>query len=420
MVGGCVRDYIMGRIPFDWDITTSAKPEEVKALFDRTYDTGIEHGTVTILMNQQSFEVTTYRIEGEYKDFRRPTEVFFTKEITKDLSRRDFTMNAIAYHPQEGFVDPFDGRKDIKAGIIRCVRNPQERFTEDALRILRALRFSAQLNFEIEKQTIEAIKQCGPLIGHVSSERIREELNKLLLSDHVMKFLLMEELDILTYILPEFKKCLKTVQNNPHHVYNVGIHALKSVEAVDKSLFLRWTMLLHDIAKPLCKTTDDQGIDHFHGHGKKGEQLAKTILKRLKFDNETIRKVSILILWHDTRIDLQSKSVRRVLYQLGEELFLSLLKVQEADIKAQSPQFYQMKQEKLDKVTKIYQHIKQNNDCFSKKDLAVNGKDLMDLGMTQGKQVGVLLEELMNAVLEDPRLNEKEKLLLLAQKKMQD
>ena len=244
IVGGCVRDILMDRIPSDWDITTSAKPEEVKRIFPRTYDTGIVHGTVTVVMNKSHFEITTYRIEGIYEDYRRPKEVSFTNNLEEDLSRRDFTMNAIVYHPQEGFIDPMGGIIDIENKIIRCVGDPSKRFEEDALRMLRGIRFSSQLNFNIEEETYNAIKDNAALISYISAERIKEELDKMLMGDFTDKLVLLYETGILKYILPELHKCFKTEQNHPHHVDNVGIHTLKSVEAVDKILNLKWVMLI--------------------------------------------------------------------------------------------------------------------------------------------------------------------------------
>ncbi|NLK22036.1 MAG: CCA tRNA nucleotidyltransferase [Epulopiscium sp.] len=418
IVGGCVRDILMNRTPHDWDITTSAKPEEVKSMFKKTYDTGIAHGTVTVILNEKHFEITTYRIEGFYEDHRRPKEVAFTKDLSKDLSRRDFTMNAVAYHPKEGFIDPMGGIEDIKKEKIRCVGNPDRRFEEDALRMLRGIRFSSQLNFDIEGNTLSAIKNNSYLISHISSERVREELDKILLSDSVRKFILLYDTGILKYILKEVEECFKTEQNHPHHGDNVGIHTLKSVEAVDKILSLRWTMLLHDIGKPEHKTTDDKGIDHFYGHVEKSVVLAEKIMDRLKFDKKSSKHILQLIKWHDERIEEDKKSIKGVLHKIGEDAFLDLLKVQLADSKAQNPKFYKEKEERLKSLYEIYKEVKQNKECFSLKELAINGEDLIKLGIKKGKTIGETLEYLLEMVIKNPGLNTKEQLLSYGREKM--
>ncbi|NLM48980.1 MAG: CCA tRNA nucleotidyltransferase [Epulopiscium sp.] len=412
IVGGCVRDLLMGRIPNDWDITTSAKPEEVKKIFPKTYDTGIAHGTVTVILNGAHFEITTYRIEGKYEDYRRPKEVTFTRNLEEDLSRRDFTMNAIVYHPQEGFMDPVEGIKDIKNKMIRCVGEPSKRFEEDALRMLRAIRFSAQLDFEIEEKTLEAIKGHAALITHISAERIKDELDKMLMASYTDRLILLYETGLLKYILPELDKCFAVEQNHPHHVDNVGIHTLKSVGLVDKNLNLRWTMLLHDIGKANCKETDEKGIDHFHGHVRESVRLTKDIVKRLKFDKKSSSHIIKLIDWHDERIKKDKRAVKEVLSQIGEEAFLDLLKVQLADSRAQNPKYIKEKEEQLQSLYEVYKEIKENNECFLIKDLAVNGEDLIRLGIKEGKEIGELLKQLLELVIENPDQNNKESLLL--------
>ena len=294
-VGGCVRDSILGRKPDDWEITTSAKPEQVKALFRRTVDTGLQHGTVTVMIDKEGFEVTTYRVDGEYEDGRHPKEVTFTASLEEDLKRRDFTINAMAYNTSSGLVDMFGGLEDIKKKIIRCVGNPLERFTEDALRIMRAVRFSAQLGFEIEKETKAALSVIAPNLKNVSAERIETELVKLLVSPHPDYLRTAWETGITKEFLPEFDACMNTEQNTPHHCWTVGEHTLHSLLNVPCDKVLRLTMLLHDIGKPKVKTTDENGRDHFKTHGSVGEKMAKEILRRLKFDNDTIRKVSHLV-----------------------------------------------------------------------------------------------------------------------------
>ena len=257
VVGGCVRDSMLNRVPGDWDITTSALPEQVKELFHRTVDTGIQHGTVTVMMDKEGFEVTTYRVDGEYHDGRHPDAVTFTRSLEEDLKRRDFTINAMAYHPEHGLVDLFGGMEDIDQKIIRCVGNPVERFTEDALRMLRAVRFSAQLGFTVEENTKAALARMAGNLEHVSAERIQTELVKLLVSDHPDYLRTAWETGLTREFLPEFDACMETKQNTPHHCYTVGEHILKSLTEIENDRLLRITMLLHDIAKPVVKKTDE-------------------------------------------------------------------------------------------------------------------------------------------------------------------
>ena len=413
-VGGCVRDTILNRDPGDWDITTSANPEEVKKLFRRTIDTGIEHGTVTVMMNKEGFEVTTYRIDGEYEDNRHPKNVEFTTNLVEDLKRRDFTINAMAYNDRNGLVDVFGGLDDLKEKVIKCVGNPEDRFDEDALRILRAVRFSAQLGFRIEENTTKAIAKKAEKLKNISAERIRVELNKLLLSDEPSKLFIAYETGITKIIFPEFDAMLNTNQNNPHHCYNVGIHALKAVEEVGKDHILRWTMLLHDIAKPLVRTTSTDGIDHFYGHVEKSASLAKLILRRLKFDNDTTNKVVRLIRYHDYQFHLTSTDMRHAIYTIGEDIMEYLFEVKKADILAQNPKTHQDKLTHLEEAQKIYHRIKANKDCVNLKSLAINGSDLLQLGFKPGKIMGDVLNQLLKRVLEEPSMNNREQLLELA------
>ncbi len=411
IVGGCVRDSLMGRVPCDWDITTSATPEEVKALFLRTYDTGLKHGTVTVHIDKTNFEVTTYRIEEDYQDYRRPSEVKYTKNIEDDLQRRDFTMNAIAYRPSVGFIDPFNGRIDIENELIRCVGTADERFKEDALRLLRAVRFACQLNFGIEEKTYKAIDRNIKLISKISKERIREELNKLLLSNNSEKLLIMHEIGMLQEILPEFDNCFNIEQTHTYHIYDVGRHSLVAVKNIEKDLALKWTMLLHDIGKPLCKTTDCKGIDRFYNHGEKSVALADQILKRLKFDNKTRVKIKRLIKWHDRPILPTHKAVRRAIKAVGNDIFLNLLKVKESDIRAQNPEFEPQRVEDLKQIERIYYEIQQDKQCVTLSDLAISGKDLIDIGVPQGREIGNMLNRLLDVVIDNPKDNKKERLL---------
>ena len=299
VVGGCVRDSILGRVPQDWDVTTSAKPMEVKALFKRTIDTGIQHGTVTVMIGSVGYEVTTYRIDGEYEDSRHPKEVIFTPSLEEDLKRRDFTINAMAYNEREGLVDLFGGMEDIDRKMIRCVGDPMARFGEDALRIMRAVRFSAQLGYEIDEGTKEAIRKLAPNLRNISAERIHAELVKLVTSDHPEYLRIAYETGITAVVFPEFDDMMQTPQKHPHHCYNVGDHTLVSMTKVPADKVLRLTMLFHDLGKPACLTVDEDGTTHFHGHPAVSEKLARAIMTRLRFDNDTLNLVCKLVKHHD-------------------------------------------------------------------------------------------------------------------------
>lgn len=410
-VGGCVRDSILGKEPKDWDITTNAMPTETKALFARTIDTGIVHGTVTILLDHTGYEVTTYRVDGEYEDGRHPKQVSFTASLAEDLRRRDFTINAMAYSDEEGLVDLFGGINDLEQGIIRCVGMATERFTEDALRMMRAIRFSAQLGFELEAETMQAIRTLAPTIRKISAERIQMELIKTLVSDHPQHMRLLYELGLSAYFLPEFDRMMETGQVNPHHCYSVGEHTIHALSQVLPDKVLRLTMLLHDVAKPACKTSDEAGIDHFYGHPKLGAEMAKQILRRLKLDNDTIRRVSSLILWHDDNPPLTARAVRRAVVRVGIEQFPDLFAVKRADVLAQSDYKRDEKLLYIDDYERIYQEIRRQQQCLCIRDLAVDGKDLMEAGITQGKEIGETLKRLLELVLEDPKKNTKEYLL---------
>lgn len=414
-VGGCVRDSLLGRNPSDWDITTAARPEQVKALFSHTIDTGIQHGTVTVMLEHVGYEVTTYRIDGEYEDSRHPKEVIFTPLLTEDLKRRDFTINAMAWNPRAGIIDEFGGMEDLDEGIIRCVGSPEERFSEDALRMMRAVRFSAQLGYEIEPATKAAIRKLASNLKHVSAERIQVELVKLVESMHPDYLRVAYETGITKVVLPEFDRCMETEQHNPHHCYTVGEHILHSMLAISSNRYLRLAMLLHDIAKPEKKRTDEQGIDHFHGHQEASAEMAKTILRRLKFDNETIRIVSKLISFHDYRFPAERRSVRRAVWKVGEDLFPMLLQVKAADTMAQSLFEREEKLEWIARVEELYQEILKDKECLSLKDLAVTGRDLIQAGCAPGPELGRILNEMLQDVLEHPEHNTKEYLLQFPQ-----
>lgn len=413
-VGGCVRDSILGRVPDDWDITTSATPLETKALFPRTFDTGIEHGTITVLIDKDAFEVTTYRVDGKYEDSRHPSEVTFTRSLKEDLLRRDFTINAMAYNDEEGLVDIFGGMQDLENKIIRCVGNAKARFGEDALRILRAVRFAAQLGFSIESETQAGISELAPTLSNISAERIQVELVKMLISKNPGLLQMAYELGITKVILPEFDEMMATAQETPHHKYSVGEHTLKTIEFVPEDKMLRLTMLFHDIGKPLMKTFDENKRAHFKMHDIKGAEMTKQILRRLKFDNDTTNKVVKLVQYHDYRMPAEPKNVRRAMNKIGEELFPYYLEVRKADTLAQSEYKKEEKLQNIEDVKRCYEAILEKEECVSLKTLAVTGTDLIEAGFEPGKEIGEVLGNLLEIVLENPEYNTKEQLLKMA------
>lgn len=427
VVGGCVRDMVLGREPEDWDITTSATPYEVKNIFRRTVDTGIQHGTVTILLDKDHYEVTTYRLDGIYEDNRHPKEVFFTANLTEDLKRRDFTINAMAYNEQEGFIDLFGGMEDLKNGFIRCVGSAEDRLQEDALRILRAVRFSAQLGFTIEPITKKAVKEKVELLRNISAERIRVELNKLLLSNHPDRLRILYEVGITRVILPEFDTMMTTEQKNIHHIYTVGEHTIRAVDAVAGKLeedrftlrergILRWTMLLHDIEKPNTISLGKDGQNHFYGHQEKGANTAKNILKRLKTDNDTLEAVVHLIRWHDYRFVLTPAGIRKAASKIGKDYMELLFEVNRADTSAKNPERNGEKYEKLEMAKRLYFDVLSQGECVNLKELNINGKDLIGEGFQPGRDLGDILNRLLAAVIEEPKLNQRDILLALAKK----
>lgn len=413
-VGGCVRDTLLGRTPQDWDITTSARPEVVKSMFCHTIDTGIQHGTVTVMLDHVGYEVTTYRIDGEYEDNRHPKEVIFTGNLVEDLKRRDFTINAMAYNDESGLVDAFDGEKDLEAGIIRCVGMPHDRFGEDALRMLRAVRFAAQLGFVIEQETLTAIADLAENLRNVSAERIQMELVKLLTSAHPEEMRTVYETGLSRIFMPEFDLMMQTEQHNKHHCYSVGEHTLHALMHVEADKVLRLTMLLHDVAKPACLTTDEAGQNHFKGHPALGADMAKTILHRLKFDNATTEQVCRLVRYHDDRPMLSERTVRRAMSRIGVENMPALFAVKRADALGQSMYHRQEKLDYVDTYERLFHEITDAQQCVQKKDLAVNGSDLISMGMKPGKEIGGVLQELFEQVLDEPELNQKDKLMELA------
>jgi len=416
VVGGCVRDSLLNKTPKDWDITTKAKPEEVIKSFDKVVLTGLKHGTVTVIVNKNGYEVTTYRTDGEYEDNRHPKEVQFVNNLKEDLARRDFTINAMAYNEKDGLVDCFSGIQDLNDKIIKTVGEPKKRFNEDGLRMLRAIRFSAQLNFEIDESVLYTIKELKDNIENISKERIREEFNKILISNP-KKIEILKECEILEYIIPVISSVYNFNQNNPYHIYDLYNHIIVATEAMEPIIHLRLTMLLHDLGKIKTKTTDENGISHYYAHAKESVEMARNILKDLRYDNDTINKVLTLIQYHDCI--LKSKlSVKKMLNKIGENGLRDLIKVQKADIQAQNPVYAEERLLRLITVQNELNLILAQNECFKSKDLKINGEDLIIIGFNKGKKIGEVLKYLLDLVIEDPGLNRREELIKLAKEKL--
>ena len=413
-VGGCVRDSLLGREPKDWDICTSAKPDEMLACFEnyRVIPTGLKHGTITVLVGDTPFEVTTYRIDGEYSDNRRPDNVTFTASLKEDLGRRDFTVNAMAYSPTLGLADPFGGVKDLQNKLIRCVGDPVLRFNEDGLRILRAVRFAAVLGFDVHPSTEDAINDNLHLLDNISKERIAAELNKILLGN-VPDFNPALFLTCVCAIVPEFKPCVGFQQNNPYHIYDVAWHTLYAVGHAPKDLHVRLALLLHDIGKPRCYTEDERG-GHFYGHQKVSADMAREILTDLKYDNNTIDTVTKLVTHHMADIAPAKASVKRWLNKLGEALLRKLIHVIRADAMTHSDLGLREYLDKLAEVERLLEEVIAEDACFTLKDLAVNGDDIMALGVSEGKEVGVILNRLLEAVMDGRTENTREALIVRA------
>lgn len=411
VAGGAVRDLLMNHTPNDYDIATDAKPEEVKRLFSKTIDTGIQHGTVTVIENGEGYEITTFRREGIYSDNRHPSEVEYVKDKRVDCLRRDFTINAMMYSPESGLVDFFCGRRDIRKGVIRCVGNPGERFKEDALRMLRAVRFKAQLGFRIEEKTELAIKKYAVLIKKVSKERVLEELNKILLSDNPDGIRDLHKLGLLKFILPEIERCFGEPQRNKYHIYDVGEHIMQTVKNTPGDLILRWAALLHDSGKPCCSSVDANGIIHFYGHHRESRRIAVDVLHRLHMDTNSIRDIALLVENHDYRVEPGFAPVKRMMSKTGAELFEKLLILQKADNSAKNPGLLPEKLSRIDKGIEIYREVLAKNQPYRLADLVLNGRDLMSIGYRQGREIGDTLKVLLDEVIIRPELNTRAYLL---------
>ncbi len=408
VVGGCVRDSLLGLSPSDWDVTTSATPEETEKVFDgyRIIETGLQHGTVTVLIDKMPLEITTYRVDGKYSDNRHPDSVSFTRNLKDDLSRRDFTVNALAYNDEKGLVDCFGGQDDLKNKIIRCVGNADERFNEDALRILRAIRFSSTLGFKIENKTSESVFSNKELLNNIARERIRVELVKLLNGKDVKRVLL-DYRDIIAVFIPELIPTFDYPQNTPYHCFDVYTHTAYTVEAAPEEF--KVAMLLHDIAKPECKTTDENGVDHFKGHPILGSEIAFKILKRLTFDNVTINRSVKFIAVHDEKLPHNLTEALKLMKRIGEDGYDYLITAKYADNQGKADTH--SGENLLEDMKKYQKEVKEKNLCYSIKQLDVTGNDLINAGIPEGKQLGNTLDMLVDAVIDGRCENIKSELL---------
>ena len=414
-VGGCVRDMLMGIAPHDFDITTSALPEETVAAFDgfRVILTGLKHGTVTVLIENEPIEITTFRSDGEYSDHRRPESVSFSRKLEDDLSRRDFTVNAMAYSKRTGLIDLYGGKEDINKRLIRAVGEPEKRFTEDALRILRALRFASEKEFLIEPETAKAIRKCLPLIEFVSAERIFSELKRLIMGKGAER-VMMDYPEVICRVVPALADCVGFDQHNPHHIYDVYGHTVRALGACPFDIDVRLAALLHDVGKPSTFTLSD-GVGHFYGHTDASLSLAKETLDLLKCDNRTADTVLTLIKYHDPVIEPTEKAVKRLMNKIGSENLDKLLSLKAADNLAQSPDCA-ARLVTYDEIRRIMSEIESKKECFSLKSLEVNGDDLIAIGVPKGKEIGALLERLLGAVIDGEAPNDRQHLIALAMK----
>ncbi len=417
MVGGCVRDFLIDRRSHDWDMTTSARPDEMLRIFagKKVIPTGIRHGTVTVLADDIPVEVTTYRVDGGYEDHRHPSQVSFTRSLTDDLARRDFTMNAMAYHPEEGLIDPFGGQADLRARLIRCVGDPDTRFREDALRIIRALRFSSMLGCSIEFRTQTALRRGAPLLKTISPERLYREWQSLLCGDGVEPVFL-DYADVLAVLLPEIAAMRTCPQQHPCHMYDVYTHTVKSLSAAPADLLTRLSLLFHDAGKPSCRTRGTDGWDHFYGHAAQSASIANQWLQAMRADRATVDTVTRLVSLHDADLPATRPAIRRWLGRLGADNCRRWLDIRRADIEALAPEVRPGKMVALKELSSLFDEVCREQECFSRRHLAINGRDLMAAGIPPGKDMGQLLTQMLEAVMDERLPNEREALLAWAAK----
>ena len=411
VVGGCVRDALLSRTPKDWDICTSALPDEMERVFRgfRVVETGLKHGTLTVVLDGIPYEITTFRVDGAYTDHRHPDGVTFVTDVREDLARRDFTVNAMAYHPAEGLIDAFGGQEDLQRKVIRCVGQPEERFREDALRILRALRFASVYGFTIDEETAKATHKLKETLNLVAAERIQAELGKLL-GGQGCGDILRAYRDILGQILPQLIPMFDFPQCTPHHRFDVWEHTVRSVENVPATEVLRFAMLLHDAGKPATFTRDESGVGHFCGHAACSEKIAEAVMTRLRMDKATAQRVILLVKHHDIDLSTDGRLLKRRLNQFGEEALRQLIDVQEADQLAKGTCDRAEIRASAAALRQALDALLASAPCFTLKDLAVNGRDIAALG-AKGSAIGDVLQHLLSCVMDDVLPNEKDSLL---------
>ena len=415
VVGGCVRDSLLGRAPKDWDICTDALPEEMQRVFrdQHVIETGLKHGTLTVMYDHEPYEVTTFRVDGEYTDHRHPDAVRFVKNVVDDLARRDFTVNAMAWNPQSGLVDAFGGQEDLRAGVIRCVGEADRRFGEDALRIMRALRFASVYGFDIEAETAAAVHRLKDTLRDVAAERIRVELAKLLCGQGVGK-MLREYADVFFAILPQLAPMHGFDQRTPYHAYDVWEHTVRAVENAPSTETLRLTLLLHDAGKPAAFTVDEQGVGHAHGHHRLSAEIAAEVLAYLRLDNATRDRILMLVEHHDWPLSTERTLLKRRLNRLGEEALYQLIEVQRADALGKGTEAAADVEARTEELRQALTVLLAERPCVTLRDMAVNGRDLMAEGIAHGKQLGETLNWLLAEVLNERLPNEREALLSAA------
>ncbi len=416
-VGGCVRDALLGKTPFDWDVTTSAKPDRILEIFSytQTIPTGLKHGTVTVRLNGENYEVTTFRTEGEYIDSRHPETVEFVTDISEDLKRRDFTVNAMAYNPKEGLIDLYGGLSDLKSGIIRAVGYPKDRFLEDSLRVLRGVRFVSSTGFDIEENTLLAMVETAKNLSAVSVERIFAEFDKLLLGKYVKKALTVVP-EVIFSIIPELERCYGFLQHSKWHLHDVYTHIVTSVEGIKAESRLRWCMLLHDIAKPDKFFTDQNGEGHFYGHADHSCTIAELVLKRLKAPTRFSKDVLFLIKNHDAPFPITRNKLKKKLSLMGDRAVLDLCEVKFADNYGQGTELAKAESQRLKETKTLILDIISSGECYKLKDLKVSGSDAERIGF-KGEEIGKVLGETLDQVICGNLENDRENLLLFLQKK---
>ncbi len=416
LVGGCVRDHLRGVVPHDYDIATVAMPEEILRIFSdcRTIPTGLQHGTVTVLIDGMPLEITTFRVDGDYRDARHPESVTFSRSFREDAARRDFTVNAMGYSPSEGIVDFYGGQTDLKKKVIRTVGDAETRFHEDALRILRALRFSSVLDFEIEAKTASAAAALAPTLRAVSVERIYEEFCKLLCGPRAFS-VCAEHRAVIAEVIPPLADCFDFDQKNPHHIYDVYMHILHTVQSVAPDKILRLAALFHDVGKPHCQSIDEEGIGHFYGHAALSAKIAEETLLSMHAERETVEAVKELVLHHGDPLPFDNYSLRKLISKRGETYFFRMLALKRADTAAQAPSCHARLAE-LNRIEEVARALLSEPPCFSVRDLSLNGKDIMALGVPKGRTVGLVLEHLLDLVMAEKIENERELLLLEAKR----